>query len=168
MEIRTEQVQALLQQQEQVAKRQTSGTDAGFTALLANQMELAATQNTVRPDSVSGTGLQAGMVGQMLLASAENASPTANSTAPSMQQLFSQTSTALDMWDSYVAKLGDARSTSLRDAYSLLDGVDQQVSSLKQQAGSALSQNPQLASIVNELEVLTATEKFKLNRGDYS
>ena len=167
MEIRTEQVQALLNQQENIAKRRASGTGAGFDAVLADRLALDSTPETVRQDGLANAGANSSVVGQMLLASAENAS-TASSAQSAMQQLFAQTSNTLDMWDAYVAKLGDAKSSSLRDAYALLEGVDAQVATLKQQAGPALSQNPQLAGLLNELEILTTTEKFKLNRGDYS
>ena len=165
MNIRTEQVEALLRQQELAAKK-TAPTGEGFGAALAQQVNLAGTEKGTSA-TVPPPGVQSGIVGQMLLAETEKTA--ADPVEAVMQQAMSQASGALDMWDSYISALGKpGADNSLRDAYALLQGVDTEVSALKQNAQPVLGQNPNLAGIINELEVLTATEKFKFNRGDYN
>lgn len=167
MDIRTEQVHALLRQQEMTAKKAAPSTGTGFDAALAQQVGLGGTDKGA-PTAAPMPGLQSGIISQMLLAESEKSS-SADPTELVMQQAFDQASGALDMWDSYVQVLGKpGAENNLREAYSLLQGVDEKVSALKQSAQPVLGQNPNLASIVNELEVLATTEKFKFNRGDYS
>ncbi len=71
---------------------------------------------------------------------------------------------ALLGFDSYAASLD---SSSLKDAWSALQALDGSVAALRQDLGRLPRPDPGLESMVNELEVLTATEKFKFNRGDY-
>ena len=71
--------------------------------------------------------------------------------------------------DRQVTTLGDAgKNGSLRQAYALLQGIDGQVASLKENTAGLRGQNPGLDTLVNNLEVLATTEKFKFNRGDYN
>ena len=93
----------------------------------------------------------------------------ADPTEDVLQDAFTQASGTLDMWDSYVSTLGDAGNNgSLRQAYALLQGIDGQVASLKENTAGLRGQNPGLDTLVNNLEVLATTEKFKFNRGDYN
>ena len=55
---------------------------------------------------------------------------------------------------------------SLKAVYNILDTISQKAQELKGMLGE-IGNNPVLAGIVNELEVMSATEKFKFNRGDY-
>ena len=168
MNIRTDQVEALLRQQELAAKKAAPGTDAAFGATLAQQMELAA-KGAGAKTTAQNTALPSGIVGQMLLTNAEKTSAPTDPVEQVMQQALDQASGALDMWESYVNALGKpGAENNLREAYALLQGLDTQVSSLKRGAEPVLGQNPNLASLVNELEIMTATEKFKFNRGDYN
>lgn len=168
MNIRTDQVQALLQQQERAAQKAQPATTEGFEAALAQQLGLAKAEHATGL-SAPPPGAFAGLVGQVLLQGAEKTSAATDPVAMSVQQAFEQASGALDLWDSYVAALGTpGTQSSLRDAYAFLQGVDSRVAQLKQGAHPALEQNPQLAGIIHELEVMSATEKFKLNRGDYN
>lgn len=167
MDIRTEQVQALLRQQELSTKKAVPSTGTGFDAALAQQVGLGGTEKGAST-AAPLPGMQSGIIGQMLLAESEKVSST-DPTELVMQQAFEQASGALDMWDAYVQVLGKpGAENNLREAYGLLEGVDNKVAALKQSAQPVLGQNPNLAGIVNELEVLATTEKFKFNRGDYS
>ena len=158
MEINTEQLEALLRQQEQqatTARRQT-GQSGGFDANAA-------------ASPLSPGAAQAGMISQMLLNGAGQ-SQAADPDAEILQEAFNQASGTLDLWDSYAKTLGSSSSGagSLRDAYALLQGIDSQVAQLKQGTAGVRGQNPGFDSLLNELEVMTATEKFKFNRGDYN
>ena len=108
------------------------------------------------------------MISQMLLNGAGQ-SQAANPDAEILQEAFNQASGTLDLWDSYAKTLGSSSGAgSLRDAYALLQGIDSQVAQLKQGTADVRGQNPGFDSLLNELEVMTATEKFKFNRGDYN
>jgi HEAT repeat protein len=85
-----------------------------------------------------------------------------------LQQSFQQASGLLDSLNAYANALS-ARGAdgNLKAIYPLLEGLEQQVGGLKQGATSLEATHAGLASLINELEVLTTTEKFKFNRGDY-
>ncbi len=169
MEINTEQLEALLRQQEQQATtacRQT-GRSGGFDAILAQQLG-GAEQTNVAGGLLPPGAAQAGLISQMLLNGAEQ-SQAADPDAEILQEAFTQASGTLDLWDSYAKTLGSsADGGSLRDAYALLEGIDSQVAQLKQGTAGVRGKNPGFDSLLNELEVMTATEKFKFNRGDYN
>ena len=169
MEINTEQLEALLRQQEQqatTARRQT-GRSGGFDAILAQQLGGAEQANAAGGLLPPGAA-QAGLISQMLLNGAEH-SQAADPDAEILQEAFTQASGTLDLWDSYAKTLGSsADGGSLRDAYALLEGIDSQVAQLKQGTAGVRGKNPGFDSLLNELEVMTATEKFKFNRGDYN
>jgi len=74
-----------------------------------------------------------------------------------------QVESILDQWDDYTAALADSEG-GLKDAYGTLDRIADEVAALKEDSSSL---DPGLKSIVDDLETLTATERFKFNRGDY-
>ncbi len=174
MKIKNEQLEALLRQQEQSSGtiRKSGGQSSGFEAALAEQLGLVdggASSTAEGTLSVGGMqASQASMISQMLLG-ATGQTDEANPTEDVLQEAFTQASGTLDMWDSYVSTLGDAgKNGSLRQAYALLQGIDGQVASLKENTAGLRGQNPGLDTLVNNLEVLATTEKFKFNRGDYN
>lgn len=169
MKIQTEQLDSLFKQQELLAKKPAGPAQQDFGTTLAKELGFGAGAKT------SGTlplpGSQNAVVGQMLLGATENTAAPATDMEATLQQALQQASGALDTWDSYVGALQQAGTTgtqaTLRDAYGLLQGLDGQIAALKQGAQPVLGQNPGLANIVQELDVMAATEKFKFNRGDY-
>ncbi len=168
MNIRTQNIEALLSQQELLAKKSASannGAGAGFASAFAEQVTLGDAVGGAQQDMPT-VGVQTSMVQQMLLQNAENVA--ASGTDSSVQSVLEQASGTLDMWESYSNKLrAPGAEGNLREAYSLLEGIESQVSSLKSASKETLEQNPELASLVNELEVMSVTEKVKFNRGDY-
>ena len=88
--------------------------------------------------------------------------------ATGLDEAMAQLDGLLDNWDAYARELGQgASSGGLRGAYSMLQGIDSSLRDLKQTMPN-LSDHEGLAAVVNELEVMAATEKFKFNRGDYA
>jgi len=81
-------------------------------------------------------------------------------------QVAGQVESILDKWDNYAASLAGPEA-GLKSAYGTLDEIAGQVASLKAEQPNLGSSHPDLKSIVDELETLTATEQFKFNRGDY-
>ncbi len=73
-----------------------------------------------------------------------------------------QVESILDKWDAYAANLANPEA-GLKSAYGALDEIANDVATIKES-----NLDPGLRTIVDELETLTATERFKFNRGDYS
>lgn len=166
MEINAQNLEALLQLREQQAQpqRKSGGQAQGFEALLNDQLHAGSSSDqTINP--MAAQDAQASLYSRLILEA-----PQADSAmSPDMAVLdaaFEQASGALDMWDRYASILGSPSSTALRDAYSVLEGIDSRIMELK--GSPAASSNPALSGLLNELEVLSATERFKFNRGDYS
>ncbi len=165
MQITTEHIESLLRQQKlQAAKVSTSTSESSFGAAFAQQMSLGSVESTSQVASPLPT-VQSNIVSQLLLSNADDTAVTSGYT----DKLFDQASGALDMWESYANVLQESGvdEGNLRDAYALLEGTEAQVATLKTESQGILEENPNLASLVNELEVLTTTEKMKFNRGDY-
>lgn len=164
MDINVQQLEGMLHLQEQQAQLQRKNpglTGTGFDALLAQQLGAGAEQAVFDPAVTANAGLY----NQIKLSETESVSEIDPDMAV-YQAAFDQASGALDLWDNYARTLGASTSnTALRDAYAMLEGIDGQVSLLK--ASPAAGKSAALDAIINELEVLSATEKFKFNRGDY-
>ena len=156
MEINTQQIENLLKTQEQQAQRKTGETSQDFGAMLYSQLAGNA-QNEIAP--LSGAP-QAEMISQILLDKSSLDYTALNSA-------FEQASSALDLWDNYAQAIGQDQS-SLRDAYSILQGIDSKVAQLRQDTAGMAIRHSGLDDVLNQLEILTTTEKFKLNRGDYN
>ena len=156
------------QEQQATAALRQAGPGDGFEALLAQQLGGGAEWANAAGGLLPPGAAQAGLISQMLLNGAEQ-EQTSDPDAEILQEAFAQASGTLDLWDSYAKTLGSsADGGSLRDAYALLQGIDSQVARIRQNTVGVRGKNPGFDSLLNELEVMTATEKFKLNRGDYS
>ena len=170
MKVTNDQLEALLRQQSQSSStsRTQTAQGGGFEAALTEQLGLEnAVATSAFPTAAAGQASQASMISQMLLGTTQTEATDIEEDV--IQSAFSQASGTLDMWDSYVNALGSSgQGGSLREAYSLLQGIDGQVAALKTNTAAVRGQNTGLDSLVNELDVMTATEKFKFNRGDYN
>ncbi|MDR3358422.1 MAG: hypothetical protein LBN96_06165 [Desulfovibrio sp.] len=107
---------------------------------------------------------RADLVGSMLPGGAGGVKPVSAEEAV-LDEVFNQVSGTLNVLDEYSLSLGSAR--SLKEAYSLLDDIDGRVAGLEKDAGALRARNPSLDSLLNELKILSVTEKIKFNRGDY-
>ncbi len=168
MNIRTENIDALLSQKELQAKKSASAknsTGSNFAEAIAGQATLGDAVGSVTQNA-SPLGVQPSVVQQVLVQNAANVA--ASDTLSPTDKVLNQASGALDMLESYASTLRKPEGKgNLREAYSLLEGIESQVSALKKESKETLEQNPELASLVNELEVMSVTEKMKFNRGDY-
>ncbi|MDR2055803.1 MAG: hypothetical protein LBQ10_08055 [Desulfovibrio sp.] len=104
------------------------------------------------------------LIRSMLLGGAEGEKPVSSEEAV-LNEAFNQVAGTLDVLDKYSISLGSAR--PLREAYSLLDDVDGRVAGLEKGADTLRAQYPALDSLLNELKIISVTEKIKFNRGDY-
>jgi len=160
MKIRTEHLEQLREEQQLQRKQaEAPGKPGKFGDLLAKEMEKASGAMEQAPVARLGTDLRF-----------DQGSPGRSMGAvPSEGRIMENMDTLLDQWEKYAQRLeSPARRTTLREAYSVLEGISHAVSELKQDVPKFASDNPSLESMVNELEILTVTETFKFNRGDYS
>lgn len=164
MEINTQQMEALLHLQEQQAglPRKQGNAAGGFEALLTREIEGTLEKTApVADNALTGAALY----NNIMLNQASEAK-TADPDAAVLQSALDQASFALDKWDDYAKTLGHSASNSnLRSAWNILEGLDNQLGELRQ--NPIAGKNAVFDDILNELEVLSATEKFKFNRGDY-
>lgn len=84
-----------------------------------------------------------------------------------LESLTAGLALGLDGLDSYAAGLGDQSSDGLRRAWNALESLDGTIAGMRQDLGRLSQPNAELESMLNELEILATTEKFKFNRGDY-
>lgn len=77
-----------------------------------------------------------------------------------------QVESILDKWDDYAETLSDA-DAGLKSAYGTLDDIAEEVAAINEEQPDLAQTHPGLKAIVDELETLTAAERFKFNRGDY-
>lgn len=164
MEINAQQMEATPRLREQQAQppHKQAGQGAGFETLLNQQLrtEAGAAHDPLTPGVAPGQAYN-----PVFLENAQDQEALDPDSAVLMEA-FAQASGTLDLWDSYTQTLGSSTSTAaLRDAWNLLEGIESQVGQMR--GNPARAQSPELDSILNELEVLAATEKFKFNRGDY-
>lgn len=161
MEINTQNMEALLHLQETQAQLPRKQQGTAFDSILNQQLNA----DPAVPGLDPALSRLPGMYGPIMVENPEQ-SEALDSDSAVLMEAFNQASGTLDMWDSYLQTLGNPTSqTALRDAWGLLQGIDAQVTQMR--TNPSRSRSPELDAILNELEVLTATEKFKFNRGDY-
>lgn len=115
---------------------------------------------------VSHAAGQSHMISQMLL----NVDPNQNqfNEANLLQNTFDNASGTLDLWDMYAKKLSESQDSNLREAYSILESIGNNVEQLKSNASNLQTPNFNLNSLINEMDIMATTEKIKFNRGDYA
>ena len=84
------------------------------------------------------------------------------------QKVMESLDSLLSDWEEYAGQLEDqADSLDLKDAYKKLSRIGGEIERLKAENPDLAQKNPGLKSLVDDLEVLSVTETFKFNRGDY-
>lgn len=165
MEINTQQqLDALFHVQEQQAQlaRNNNTQPQGFETLLNQQL----LQNNVSPQAPLAQGEGPARILSEMFVNGADAGMNMDADTAVLQAAFEEASGTLELWDSYAQTLGRSSSdTALRDAYEILQGIDSRISQLRTNPMSG--KNAQFDDILNELEILSVTEKFKFNRGDY-
>jgi len=160
MKIHPDQLKAL--EQEQAKARQAQETDKGFGDLLAQEVDKTAdstqTSSVVPPLGASY------LSGQLLAA---QASASAGETV-SGQSVMENLENLVSNWEDYAAQVGaTAEGQNLREANGMLENIESGVSDLKNQMAGMAGKNPELESMVEEVEIMAVTERIKFNRGDY-
>lgn len=167
MKIHSEQLDYLLRQ-EQLNKSATSVPTEDFGSLFNQEVERvqAEAQEVLPPP-----GARTASIDPMLLAGMEEIPGTESglddADTAMMRTFMEQADDSLQTLDGYAAALGKGENPA-RDAWQMLQNLDGRVSAMRESMGRmSANASAGLEDVVNELEVLAATEKFKFNRGDY-
>ncbi|MGE4298777.1 MAG: hypothetical protein AB7E47_12165 [Desulfovibrionaceae bacterium] len=162
MKIRTDQLEHL--QQQETARAKAKAETGGFEDLLASEVDKAADSQGVQQTSTPPPGARLGI--ESLLG--VEALDATDAITPSEQSVMENIDTVLDKWETYAENLNAPESESgLRTAYGVLQNISDDVQDLKDAMPALAESRPDLQGLVDELEILTVTEQFKFNRGDY-
>ena len=171
MKIQTDQLTALQQTSEQ--SKGTKDSSDAFAALLAKEVGNDQTTSALSApplSSLSGltlSGLQATDAAETTDAAESTATTEASGQFTEQERaVMDNMDTLLAKWENYADQLAaGSGGDSLKQAYGVLENIETGVKQLKDDLPS--DANSGLGSLVNELEVMTVTEKIKFNRGDY-
>lgn len=148
------------QQSQYAGKPGQTGQAGSFDSILNSQLGTPAAAS--HPGSAGMAG-NASLIASMLLG--DTGENSADSEIALLDVAYAKASGALDLFDSYARSIGN--DASLRESYSLLEGIDSQVKALRQSTTGLRARNQDFDNLLNNLEAMTVTEKFKFNRGDY-
>ncbi|WP_432738250.1 hypothetical protein [Maridesulfovibrio sp. FT414] len=158
MKISPEQIEALQQQQQQANKaKKVNG--AAFGEFLNQEVQQGEAQKTATHTPLPGLQAMNPLLQLQQTAPVQTAQISEGEFVGKVEELFGKLET-------YAQQLGSEG--GLKQAYSTLEGIQGGVESLKKNWPGVNSENPELGSIVSELEVMAATEQIKFNRGDYA
>ncbi|MDR3073896.1 MAG: hypothetical protein LBV01_04100 [Deltaproteobacteria bacterium] len=160
MKIRTEQLQALQQQAEIRARKETKG---GFDAILSEEIGAAA---------VAGSALSsrpAPAVNPLLGPDGAGAVPGIGRTPESeaLEAVAESIDAMLNGLDEYAETLSSPDGANLRKAYGILQGMDKELAALRDRSPDLAARHAGMASLVDEIAVIARAETVKLNRGEY-
>ncbi len=158
MEIRSDYLESLLRQ-EQTSRTVSTGKE-GFGELLSQEIGRVGAQAEGTTPLPPGTG--ALIAEPVVVAEAEGGGLATDDAL--LRSLVGRTSGLLDAWDSYAATLERG---GVRNAWDILSGMESTLRSVQATLDEIPHADAGLRAVINELEVLNATERFKFNRGDY-
>ena len=152
MKITPEQIAALQLQQKNTGR---SASGEGFAQALTQEMN-------------SGTSVQSSMVAPpaMPLVGLDQALQAAMLHKPTEQTVMDKMDSLLSKWENYSQTLG-SEGGNLREGYNLLAGIRQSIQVVKSDLAAKPASGQELHDMIEELDILTTTEEFKFNRGDY-
>lgn len=160
MKISPEQIEALkLQQQQENKAKKVDG--AAFGEFLNQEVQQGSAQSRAN-SALPVPGLQVNPLLQM-----QQAAQIQPTSQVSENEFVGKVEDLFGKLESYAQQLGSSNEGGLKQAYSTLEGIQGGVESLKKDWPGVQSENPELGSIVSELETVAVTEQIKFNRGDY-
>ena len=162
MKISNEQLRAL--QDAEARRTKTGKPSEEFGALFTRQLDAEQPQGAAALENSAALapGLLSMPISGLVEDSAQTAAPTA------AQEAAGRMETMFTTFESYADELALDGKADLRGAYALLENMSAQISEFKTRFPNAGSEQPELAAMLNELDVLVTTETFKFNRGDYA
>lgn len=162
MKISTEQLRAIQEQEARRAKKQQTAQPDDFSGLLTRQIE----SDNVTPGAANLERTPAQTSPVPLVSGAME-----NVHAGMPDSLFGEAANSVEgmfgTLESYASRLAEGESGNLKEAHALLQSIGGQVDAFRERFSDVSAASPEIAALVNELDVLTTTETFKFNRGDY-
>lgn len=166
MKIRTEQLEAL-QQQEQ-ARAKSKPETGKFGDMLAQEVQKATSPAGLEKPQAPPPGANVIGVNQLLSAEPAEQVSKAEAVIPSEREVMDNIDSLLNKWENYADTLKTGQpDENLRQAYGVLENIQTEVRELKGSVPNMDEAYPNLKSMVDELEIMTVTERIKFNRGDY-
>lgn len=161
MKITNEQLRAL----QEAESRRTRTARAGdeFGALFTRQLDAGQSQAAATSEGAAALapGLRsvplAGLMEQPALSGAQT---DAQEAAGRMETMFGSL-------ERYAGELARDNGADLRRAYGMLEDMSKQIAGFKARFPDASAEQPEMAALVTEFDVLVTAETFKFNRGDY-
>lgn len=142
---------AALQLQQKNAARNTPGE--GFAQALAQELSQGSSAATPAATPAAGPVVRL-----------DQALQAAMLQKPTEQTVMDKMNALLSKWEDYSQIIG-SEDGNLREGYSLLADIRRDIQEVKTDLAGSPAQG--LAAMVEELDILTTTEEFKFNRGDY-
>lgn len=161
MKISSEQLRILQEQEALRGKSAKAGAGAGFSDVLTRQLDSAGAGGPAPAGPLATMGPVAA---PLSLSGVQNGQVQAE---PAFQEAAQRLEGMFSAMENYAAQIGSGNDTDLRGAYALLEDMSGQVANFKSRFPNAASEQPALAALLNEVDVLATTETFKFNRGDY-
>lgn len=160
MKIRTDHLEAL--RLEELKRRATPSGTGMFEDVLAKE----SAKDGAATISSSPTAVAAAPLAP--LSGSVTGTEAAEPTTLTEREVMDHLDLVLHKWEEYAQGLkADAPGQNLRQAYGALESISGEVGKLKQALPGLPVASTNLKSVVEELEILTVTERFKFNRGDY-
>ena len=161
MKIQNDPLRALLEQDE--TRRNSAGAE-GFEVLLHKELQRSPVEGGAGPVAAAG---QASAVLALQIRAAQELGGVKEADEGVSDAFMGQLDGLLNKWENYAASLSNPSGASLKSLHSLLGDLGGTLDELKAALPGLNGGMEELGGLVNELEVLETTERFKLNRGDY-
>lgn len=84
-----------------------------------------------------------------------------------MQNLLGGFTSSMDSLAAFASSLNSQAPNALKTAWNALDNLDVNLDFLRKELGRLPQANADMEAVLNEMEILAVTERFKFNRGDY-
>ncbi len=163
MKITNDELYALRQQEQ--TKSNTSSEAGNFQEVLAQEIGGDSASAGVEGLGAPPPGAKTLGIGSML--QVEDLSEI-QETMPTEREVMDNIDNVLSKWENYAQTLQTQdQDEGLRQAYGVLENIEQDIEGLKETVPNLAEENSDLQDMVDELEILTVTEKIKFNRGDY-
>lgn len=158
MKITNEQLRAL--QDNDIRRTKSQKTSGEFSELFARQLD---TEQSAAATGADGIQAQPQAASALSFGAPVETADTGRPLRVATQLMDGMCDTV----DQYADSL-TRRDSGLKEAYGLLQSLSSQIDDFKTRFPDAGESMPELAGILNELDVLAAAETYKLNRGDYA
>lgn len=164
MKVNPEQVRALQEAEAAQRARQLREGDGSFGDLLAREVDKGAQAASGNVSAVKPLTSALGATGIFAIQSVGEVEDVNQAGQTAMETVEG----LLGEWENYAARLGAGEGDSgLREANDSLEDIESGVQGIRESWPNLSQENPGLGSVVDELEIMAVTERFKFNRGDY-